>query len=233
MIRILLVEDEINVGSTLWERLLENQYDAQWAKSLEEGKTAFETKTIDLVLLDITLPDGSGLELADWIRKRSPQTAIVFLTAMGDPESRVRGLELGAEDYIVKPFHLKELLLRIQNCLKRVSRLNLSETQAVVSIGAAQVDFERFEISRNGKLFPLTHKECSLLKLLYEKEGKVVSRDEILDLVWSADEYPTPRTVDNFVVRLRKSLGNDENQTGFIKNVRGIGYQLYVKTSTH
>ena len=135
---------------------------------------------------------------------------------------------MGAEDYIVKPFHLKELLLRVRNGLKRASYLSghFEGVDSSVIVGRAKINFLRFEAEINGEVFPLTHKETALLRLLVERRGCVVSRDEILNHAWSEDEFPTPRTVDNFVMRLRRLVELNPEQPEVIKSVRGIGYQL-------
>ncbi|NDD93335.1 DNA-binding response regulator, partial [bacterium] len=164
-----------------------------------------------------------GFDVAKEIRSKSPSTAMIFLTAFGSADDRVKGLELGAEDYVVKPFHLKELLLRIRNVLKRARSLDLIEE---AQIGAARIYFGRFEAEVKGQLHALTHKEIALLKLLFERRGKVVSRDEILNHVWSEAEFPTARTVDNFIMRLRRLVEKDQENPQVIKSVRGVGYQL-------
>jgi DNA-binding response OmpR family regulator len=146
----------------------------------------------------------------------------------------VRGLELGAEDYVTKPFHFKELILRVQNGLKRARYASASPD--VIQVGAARVDFAKFVAQVEGaggtKTHSLTHKEVALLKLLVEREGKVVSRDEILNHVWSEDEYPTSRTIDNFVMRLRRLIEVDPENPQTIRSVRGVGYQLYLKETS-
>jgi two-component system alkaline phosphatase synthesis response regulator PhoP len=233
---ILVVEDEKNVGSTLVERLIREGFDVAWAKTREEALVEASGRRFDLALLDVGLPDGTGFEVAENIRKRNPSTALIFLTAFGNPEDRIKGLELGAEDYVVKPFHLKELLLRIQNGLKRARYL--SSTPDGVVIGQAKIFFSRFEAELRAtraspaEIVSLTHKECALLKLLVERRGQAVSRDEILNEVWSQDEFPTSRTVDNFILRLRRLIENDPENPQIIKSVRGIGYLLSQEKET-
>lgn len=222
--RILVVEDERNVGSTLVERLTREGFEVAWAKTFEEAKAEVEGLRFDLALLDVGLPGGSGFEIAELIRARSAGTAIIFVTAFGSPDERVRGLELGAEDYIVKPFHLKELLLRVRNGLKRAKAVSGSAES--VRVGRATVRFPRYEAEAGGEVFPLTHKEAALLKLLVDRRGAVVSRDEILDNVWSESEFPSTRTVDNFVMRLRRIVETDPENPRVIRSVRGVGYQL-------
>jgi two-component system, OmpR family, alkaline phosphatase synthesis response regulator PhoP len=224
--RILLLEDEKNVGSTLVERLRKEGFEVVWASTCEEAELEIKARKFDLALLDVGLPDGSGFQVAKSVREQNRATAIIFLTAFGSPEDRVRGLELGAEDYIVKPFHLKELLLRVQNGLKRARYLSSADESENLVLGKARVKFSSFEVEVDGKVQSLTHKECALLKLLVERRSHVVSRDEILNEVWPDDEFPSSRTVDNFIMRLRRLIEHDPENPQVIKSVRGIGYQL-------
>jgi DNA-binding response OmpR family regulator len=226
--RILVLEDERNVGLTLVERLKKEGFDVAWATNIAEAYLEIQSRKFDLALMDVGLPDGSGFDAAARLRKLQPGAAIIFLTAMGTPEDRIRGLELGAEDYVVKPFHLKELLLRVRNGLKRARYLNnaASESDEAIQIGRATVHFGKFEATVSGEAHPLTHKECALLRLLFDRRGNVVSRDEILNHVWSEDEFPTSRTIDNFVMRLRRLVETDPENPQVIRSVRGVGYQL-------
>jgi two-component system alkaline phosphatase synthesis response regulator PhoP len=224
---ILFLEDEKNIGETLTERLQEEYSEVIWAATVAEAEQQLNQRTFDLALLDIGLPDGSGFDGAESIRNAHPETAVVFLTAMGTPDDRIRGLEMGAEDYVVKPFHLQELLLRIQNILKRTRLLNAHTNPApVVTIGTAHIDFERFSATITGVTTTLTHKECLLLQLLCEKRGQVVSRDEILDGVWPEGEFPSQRTVDNFIVKIRRLIDKPDATESFITSIRSVGYRL-------
>jgi len=226
--QLLVVEDERNVGVTLAERLEGAGYQVTLAESAAKARLAWRAQAPHLVLLDVGLPDGNGFQLAGELRREVPQSAIIFLTAHGNPEDRVRGLELGADDYLTKPFHFRELLLRIQNCMKRAQELRdvPGEMRGRVRIGRALVDFERFAAEVEGEVQTLTHKECAVLRLLASRAGKAVSRDEILDRAWSADEFPTSRTVDNFIVRLRKLVEADAGEPRVIRSIRGVGYLL-------
>ena len=169
--QLLLVEDERNVGETLAERLRDCRLprDAGGQRGARAPGLA-GTGHRSLALLDVGLPDGNGFELARELRAAVPQAAIIFLTAHANPEERVRGLELGADDYVSKPFHFRELLLRIQNCLKRAQDLAScpATMRGVVRIGRARVDFERFSAEVGGAQHSLTHKECAVLRLLAE-----------------------------------------------------------------
>ncbi len=229
--QILLVEDEANLGSTLVERLTQEGYEVVWSKTAGEARNAILSSRFDLALMDIGLPDGNGFEVAELLRKQDPKTSIVFLTAYGNPEDRIRGLELGAEDYVVKPYHFRELLLRLKNGLKRArfassALLHGTDSDGGVQIGRARVFFLKFELVIDNVKTPLSHKECALLRLLHERRGQVVSRDEILNKIWSEDEFPTTRTVDNFILRLRKLVEPNPEDNFMIRSIRGVGYQL-------
>lgn len=226
--QLLVVEDDRNVGATLAERLHDAGYRVTLAESAARARQAWRAQAPQLALLDVGLPDGNGFDLATELRAAVPQSAIIFLTAHGNPEERVRGLELGADDYLTKPFHFRELLLRIHNCLKRAQDLAElpGEMRGVVRIGRARVDFERFSAEADGVTQALTHKECAVLRLLASRVGKAVSRDEILDKAWSADEFPTSRTVDNFIVRLRRLVEPNADEPQLIRSIRGVGYLL-------
>jgi len=222
--RLLVVEDEPTLGATLVERLTRSGFEITWARSVAGANEELGRRTFDLALLDVGLPDGSGFLLAETIRKQSVSTALIFLTAMGDPQHRILGLELGAEDYVVKPFNFQELVLRIENGLRRArfcgSGLNRMQ------VGRAKVNFGSFSAEVDGQATALSQRETALLKLLVENRGSVVSRDQILDEVWSRDEYPTPRTVDNFILKLRRLVETDPETPTVIRSVRGVGYQL-------
>ena len=235
--KIFLLEDEKNVGATLSERLVREGFDVVWRSSTQEALLAARDHVdFDLALLDVGLPDGTGFDVAQFFRQSRPSTAVVFLTAFGNPEDRIRGLELGAEDYVVKPFNFQELMLRIKNALKRARYLLADPYEgnergkerggSGVLIGGARVFFDRLEVEKEGSIERLTHKEAAVLKLMVERRGQVVSRDEILDYAWSSDEFPTPRTVDNFIMRLRRLVEPHPEKSDVIRSIRGIGYQL-------
>lgn len=225
---LLMVEDDANVAHTLAQRLGSSGFAVTHAGSVAAARRALATQRFELALLDVGLPDGSGLDVARSLREHSPATALVFLTAHGEPEQRIEGLELGADDYVTKPFVFRELLLRLQNVLGRASALRQSVAGAAtnVRIGRATVDFAQFRATVDGQVQSLTHKECSVLRLLHERAGTAVTRDEILDRAWSADEFPTSRTVDNFILRLRRLIEADPANPTTLRSIRGVGYLL-------
>ncbi len=222
---LLILEDEKNLGLTLKERLEIEGYKTILTQTVREAKSALEQEPIKLALLDVSLPDGSGFDVAKFIQEKGIKTPVIFLTAFGTPQDRVNGLELGAQDYIVKPFHLRELILRIKNVFNRfeTAATTLPDT---LQVGRAVIDFSKFQAQVGSQLFHLTQKECSLLRLLVEKKEKVISRDEIISTLWSENEFPTTRTVDNFILKLRKIIENNLETPSHIKSIRGVGYML-------
>jgi DNA-binding response OmpR family regulator len=225
---LLLVEDDPNVAGTLASRLTSEGFAVTRAGSVRAAREAILQHVFAAAVLDVGLPDGNGFEVAKHLRETSPGTAMLFLTAYGTPEDRIHGLELGADDYMTKPFAFRELLLRIQNMLKRAG--DIAQRSAAVTgpvrIGIATVDFDRFTAASGDTVHRLTHKECAVLKLLVDQAGKAVSRDEILGRAWAPDEFPTERTVDNFILRLRKLVERDPADPRTIRSIRGVGYQL-------
>jgi two-component system, OmpR family, alkaline phosphatase synthesis response regulator PhoP len=223
---LLLLEDDANVAGTLTSRLTAEGYAVTHAASVRAAREALVGPPFHVAVLDVGLPDGTGFEVAQSLRDRSPATAVLFLTAYGTPEDRIHGLELGADDYVTKPFVFRELLLRIQNIQKRAHELQTGSLPATVRIGMAEVDFGRFTARVGDQVHRLTHKECAVLKLLVERAGNAVTRDDILDRAWSQDEFPTQRTVDNLIVRLRRLVERDSARPQSILSIRGVGYQL-------
>jgi DNA-binding response OmpR family regulator len=224
---LLLVEDDANVARTLAERFSSEGFAVTHAGGVAAARAALQRQHFQAAVLDVGLPDGDGFEVAKHLREVSPQTAMLFLTARGTPEDRIHGLELGADDYMTKPFAFRELLLRVQNMLKRARDLQSPATSGgPVRIGMATVDFARFTAQSGTSLHRLTHKECAVLQLLLERSGRAVSRDEILNRAWAQDEFPTERTVDNFILRLRRLVERDPANPQTIRSIRGVGYQL-------
>ena len=217
MSSLLLVEDDLSLGATLQERLRREGHDTTWARSLAEAEQFFSKQVFDLAILDVGLPDGSGFDLA---RRMNSQKKIpfIFMTAASDAENRLQGFELGAEEFIPKPFHLKELLLRVHHVLENHA------LQAEICLKGTIIDLHAMSVKHEtGELFNLSQKENEVLKKLITISPRVVSREDILNQVWGEDKFPSNRTVDNVIVRLRQVLG--EKNGGWIRSVRGVGYQ--------
>lgn len=224
MKRVLLLEDDATLGKSLNERLSKD-YAVDWLKSVKEARAHLTDQRYDLAILDVGLPDGSGFDVAQEIRTNSPATLFIFLTAQADAESRLRGFELGAEEFIPKPFFLKELLLRVKHVL------DIHTPKQEVRLKEFTIDFTDMSIRHaSGKIDypPLT--EMKVLEVLVHKSPQPVSRDDIFDYVWGKDKTPNLRSVDNIIVKLRQLLGDGEGQR--IRSVRGLGYQWAPAIST-
>jgi two-component system, OmpR family, phosphate regulon response regulator PhoB len=212
--RILLVEDDATLGATLVERLCKEGYDAHWAKTLVDATRTFDRGLWDLAILDVGLPDGSGFDFARRIRAFG-STPIMFMTAASSAQNRLEGFEIGAEEFLPKPFHLKELFIRIRHILDKRS------TRHVVPFGARSIDLDAMAVIHpdGTREFPQA-RDFKILRMLIEWSPRVVSRDAILDRIWGEDRFPAERTVDNAIVRLRHAVGDTA-----IRSVRGVGYQ--------
>lgn len=225
---LLLVEDEPNLGQTLRDYLRAKKYQVELATTCAEAREKFQSLTPAIAILDIGLPDGSGIDLAREFRRQRKDCVLLFCTALNDPYLRVEGLELGAEDYITKPFELKELTLRLDRILK--SRQFTLHNPDEMHFGKLIFWPKRFEIQDgNGEISSLGQKECAILELFLERKNEVVSRDEMIELIWGENSFPTNRTIDNYIVKLRKWADSDPVGTVRITSVRGIGYKLELK----
>ena len=217
MKRLLLVEDDRSLGETLCERLQKETYAVSWVENLQDAETQARENPFELIILDVNLPDGSGFDFARKVRAERP-TPFIFITALNSAEHRLEGYEIGAEEFIPKPFHLKELLMRIRHVLD--THAELTEVRA----GGCVIDLNAQAIVKSDgtKEYPAA-RDFRLLKILIQSTPQVLSRDQILDLVWGEDKFPSHRTVDNAIVRLRAAIGDDEGR--LIRSVRGVGYQ--------
>ncbi|WP_430972649.1 response regulator transcription factor [Sunxiuqinia rutila] len=224
MSKILIVEDEQAMLVGLRDNLEFEGYEVDTANRGDDGLKKLQSGTFDLVLLDVMLPGMSGFDVCKKARAAGMDTPIILLTARGEELDKVLGLELGADDYVTKPFSLRELLARIKVILRRANPGNASTAEFLV-IGNLRVSFEAYE-AFNGSNQPvkMSHKEFEILHHLHRHAGKIVSRDEILDHVWGMDYQPTARTVDNFIVRLRNKIDSPDSQ--HIITVHGVGYKL-------
>lgn len=225
--KLLIVEDEKNLGLTLYEYLSSYGLDCTHAKTCLEARKFFNAKDSSphIVLMDINLPDGNGLELAKEFRKIKKDLILLFLSVHSGPGIRLKGLEIGADDYITKPFELKELTLRLERILSVQKKIEDFPQQ--INYGPLKIWFSRYEIADGkGNIIQLSQKECAILQILYQNKNKVVSRDEIINEAWGIDHFPSHRTVDNYMVKLRKWTETDTQKHISIKSIRGIGYQL-------
>lgn len=225
--KILLVEDEQTLAVGLKFNLIEEGYLVEWAKDGREAVSIFESGKFDMIILDIMLPYINGFEIAEIVRKANPQMPILMLTARTSKGDMVKGLELGADDYITKPFHLKELLLRVRGMLKRKAWYKeVTINQPEIRFGNNKINFESLNCKNSKEEFKLTPQEAMVLKYLIDNKGKIVSRKELLEKVWHMNPEIETRTVDNFIVRLRKYFEPDPSKPVYFKSVRGAGYMF-------
>ncbi|MBU0510042.1 response regulator transcription factor [bacterium] len=225
--RILLVEDEAHIAQGLKLNLESEGFAVCIA---DDGRKAIERilrDEPDLVVLDVELPGLSGFEVCDRVRHDGSRVPILFLTVRDSEDDRIRGLELGGDDYMTKPFSVRELIQRIRAMLRRGSWYQETPRHGnVLEFGGNRVDFRAYKARTSDSEVILTQKECMLLKLLAEGEGRVIGRDEILDRVWGYDRYPSSRTIDNLILRLRKHFEADPKNPKHIHTLYGAGYRF-------
>jgi len=226
MKKICLVEDEESLSDLIKMNL---ELDGYAVETIVHGTEAFlraaEMDTFDLVILDVMLPEVSGLTICKEIRKHS-RVPVLFLSAKGTTQDRIAGLKLGANDYLPKPFDLEELLLRVQVLIDGVEDLNVAPQK--IRIGVHEVDFTTFQVTNGetGETADLSKREIDLLKLFHDKKGLVVSREQILDTLWGSDQYPTARTIDNYILAFRKLFEPDPKNPQYFHSIRGVGYKF-------
>jgi two-component system response regulator RegX3 len=222
--RVLLIEDEESIHEPLAAALEREGFAAEVATTAAEGMERFRTKPPDLVLLDVMLPDGDGRDLLREIRRTS-RTPVVMLTARGEEMDRVLGLELGADDYVSKPFSARELTARIRAVMRRVAAPSPTE-ETVLEIGDVIVDLNTRLVSQAGSRIELTLKEFELLRTLMEQAGSVVTREDLIDEVWDPHWFGPTKTLDVHVSSLRKKLGENPSSPRYIHTVRGVGFRF-------
>jgi DNA-binding response OmpR family regulator len=223
MQKILIVEDEKDMAGGLKDILEFEGYEVSTAETGREGLQAISRKEPDCIILDLMLPDLSGYEVCEQIRQKL-NTPILMLTAKSQDHDKIRGFKVGADDYLTKPFSVGELLARVMALLRRHTQY--TQDVNLVRIGPNIVDVKHFTVRRGKKEHSMSHYEVELFKLLYAHANQPVTRDEILDKVWGTDKFPTNRTVDNFIVKLRKKIEEDYRNPKHILTIYGVGYKL-------
>lgn len=224
MTKILIIEDEESIRLPLEDNLRLEGYEVACARDGLEGLAMASESSHDLIVLDIMLPKMDGFELCKRLRRDRIMTPILMLTAKSQEVDKVLGLELGADDYMTKPFSPRELLARIKAILRRGREIR-GEAD-LIRVADVEIDFAKYEAKKSGRPVPLTALEFSLLDLLAGRRGRVVHRNEILDRAWGRDVYVDPRTVDKHISLLRKKLEDDPQNPKLILGVRGVGYKL-------
>jgi two-component system, OmpR family, alkaline phosphatase synthesis response regulator PhoP len=225
---VLVVEDDPHLAAGVMENLRAEGYQVSSAADGEQALDWLSGHACALIVLDVMLPGADGFAVCRRLREQGNSTPVLFLTARGDPADRVRGLEAGGDDYLAKPFHLQEFLLRVRAILRRWEWYrSATSSAAILRFGGNEVDFRAFRARTwSGEQQELTEKEAMILKVLAEHAGEIVSREDLLERVWGYDVFPSTRTVDNFILRLRKRFERDPASPRHFVTVWGVGYRF-------
>ena len=225
--KILYVEDDIYLSFVTKDNLEIKGYEIIWCEDGEQALATFSDNDFDLCIIDVMLPKLDGFSLAKAIRRENINIPILFLSAKSMKEDRIRGLEIGGDDYITKPFSIEELILKIEVFLKRSKVKSLKTIEKIIEIGNYRFDFANLDLSENNISQRLTLREAELLNLLCQNRNKVLTREDILNKIWKDDSYFLSRSLDVFVSRLRKLLQNDPGLK--IENIHGVGFIFKVE----
>ena len=228
MPKILVIEDDENIRMALEDDLSLEGYQVISAEEGQQGFAMAKENQADLIILDIMLPKMNGFDVCRKLRQVGITTPILMLTAKSQEIDKVLGLEIGADDYVTKPFSPRELIARIKALLRRSKQNETNET--LVSFGDIEIDFTKYEVKKRGRLVHLTAYEFAMLHLFFEHQDKVLTRDFILDEIWGKDIYVTPRTVDTHIANLRKKIEDNPAEPKFIVGIRGVGYKFRNQT---
>ena len=224
MTKVLVVEDDPGILRTVADNLRFEQYEVVTATDGEAAYSVLQAEHPDLIVLDLMLPRLNGFELCRRMRNEDIQVPVLMLTARGEEADRIRGLDLGGDDYVTKPFSVPELMARVRALLRRASAG--AGAPSMLKFGQVEIDFRRYEVHRQGRAVEMTRKEFALLKFLASREDTVVTRDELLNKVWGFESYPLTRTVDNHISSLRAKLEPDPAHPVHIQTVHGVGYKF-------
>ena len=224
---ILLAEDDADFGSILKQYLEISGFSVEWVKNGEEALNLFNKGSFNICVLDVMMPKLDGFSTAEQMVEINPEIPFIFLTARKMKEDKLKGLKLGADDYIVKPFEADELVLRLHNILKRTQKTTVTiSTEEIISIGKFKLNTKRLELQINNKVQKLTEKEGILIQYLNSHKNQLLKREEILKSVWQNDDFFSGRSMDVFISRLRKYFKDDNNIS--IESIRGIGLEFKV-----
>jgi phosphate regulon transcriptional regulator PhoB len=226
--KILVVEDEPDIRKLVQYNLAQERFKVLEAEDGEQALKIVQRDRPHLLILDLMLPGLSGIELCRILRDRSDtaRLPILMLTAKAGETDRVLGLEMGADDYLTKPFSPRELVARVRAILRRAASAAQTESLPAYDKGGLKIDFTTYEVFARGKNVKLTLKEFELLRFLVQNPNRVLSRDQLLDRVWGGETFVTPRTVDVHIRRLRKAIEKDDSKPKWILTLRGVGYKF-------
>ncbi len=230
MKRILIIEDDISILSGLKDVLAFRSYEVITAEDGESGYAAAMEEKPDLIILDIMIPKMDGFALCKKLRTENNTTPVLMLTAKGEEPDKIRGLDIGADDYVTKPFSLPELLARVRALLRRMPERSKTGPPESLKMGDVSLNFKKYEAFKGDSAISLSPKEFGILEYLASRAGEVVTRDELLDEVWGYDLYPTTRTVDNHIAQLRSKIEKNPAEPRYLLTVHGVGYKLALDT---
>jgi DNA-binding response OmpR family regulator len=229
MKKILLAEDDIDFANVLKQYLEIHQFEVRWTKDGEEAWQAFQQETFDICIFDVMMPKMDGFTLAEKCINFNPDTPFLFLTARNQSEDKIKGLKLGADDYIVKPFEADELVLRLKIILKRSSKDSFIKSNAnEIQIGKYIFHTYRLELKLGNNIQQLTERDAALITYLFQNKNQLLKRDQILQAVWKTDDYFSGRSMDVYISKLRKYFAEDANIS--IESVRSIGLEFKIKS---
>jgi two-component system alkaline phosphatase synthesis response regulator PhoP len=224
--KILIIEDDESLAKGLRLNLRAEGYQVDWASDGLEGLRKAVAAAPDLIILDLMMPKMQGLEVCKKLRQKNVRVPIMMLTAKGDEIDKVVGFEVGADDYMTKPFGLRELLARVKAHLRRDRREVRSDRPQVLKIGDTEIDFAQYKVTKKNGVHVLTSLEMDILLYLTDHRDEVVTRDVLLDKIWGFEKFPTTRTIDNHILKLRKKIEDDPNHPRHILSVYGGGYRF-------
>ena len=227
--RLLIVEDDLALRTGLRDSFEGEGFDVTIAEDGDAGHELLFTRHFDAVVLDLMMPGRSGLELLREMREQHMSTPVLLLTARGHESDKVLGLELGADDYVTKPFGIRELVARVRALLRRAAVDNEKPAVEQFRVGDVDVDLSAYEVRRDGEVHTLSKKEAAMLRLLHEHLGKAVSRERFLDTVWGTNQFVGNRTVDTHMLNLRQKLEPDHKSPKYLLTVHGVGYRLVLE----
>ena len=231
MSKILIIEDDRTIVEALEDTFRFHEFEVFTAVNGRDGCTGFREQRPDLIILDIMLPGLDGFDVCKKIKSEDPLVPIVMLTARSGESDKLLGFELGADDYVTKPFSVKELVARVKAVLKRSAYRTTEppeqeQKEDEFVVGDAVINFKHFTVTNNNVEYALSPKECEILKLLVYHPEEVIDRDRIIDVVWGNEYFPSPRTIDNFILKLRGKIERDPKSPVHLITVHGAGYKL-------
>ena len=225
--KILIIEDEEDIVKGLKLNFADEGYEVDYAYDGNEGFQKAMKESPDLIILDLMLPKKNGLDICRELRQNNIHTPIIMLTAKSEEIDKVVGLEIGADDYMSKPFSIRELIARVKVQLRREKR-DRKEIPKILQLENSKIDFSHFKVIKDNTEIDLTSLEADILKFLYSRNGEVITRDELLDKIWGYEKFPTTRTIDNHILKLRKKIEEDPNHPTHLLSVYGEGYRFII-----